>query len=96
MLALAAVAGTAGAKSVNRPAAMNSLRDKTSEEAVIRQLRQERQETVFIENNGQVKNQHGQARKDIDFQVKGQGINVFLGDAAIRYQWIGMEKMRMA
>ncbi|WP_118950384.1 DUF7948 domain-containing protein [Taibaiella helva] len=41
----------------------------------------------FIENAGQITDQAGKPRPDVDFQVKGDGVNVFFGDAAIHYQW---------
>lgn len=42
---------------------------------------------VFTENNGQVKDQYGHFRGDIDFKVNGEGVNVFIGPGEIHYQF---------
>src|SRR5690606_15345783 len=36
---------------------------------------------------GQITDQHGQQRADIDFKVSAQGVSVFIGEGAIHYQW---------
>ncbi len=41
----------------------------------------------FIENKGQITDQHGRYRSDIDFKIAGPGLNVFIGDATVHYQW---------
>lgn len=41
----------------------------------------------FTENKGQVKDQYAQPRKDIDFRLSGNGFNLFVGSAALHYQW---------
>ena len=42
----------------------------------------------FIENRGQIMDQYGNARNDIDFKIAtGQGLNVFIGKGGIHYQW---------
>lgn len=41
----------------------------------------------FVENAGQLRDQHGKARKDIAYIVKGNGINIFVGQGALHYQW---------
>jgi len=43
----------------------------------------------FIENKGQVTDQFGEARSDIDFKiVAGNGLNIFIGKGAMHYQWV--------
>lgn len=42
---------------------------------------------VFIENKGQVTDQYGKTRKDIDMKLETPGMNIFIGDGAIHYQW---------
>jgi hypothetical protein len=41
----------------------------------------------FIENNGQIIDQYGKPRKDIDAKLETPGMVVFVGDAVIHYQW---------
>jgi hypothetical protein len=42
----------------------------------------------FIENKGQITDQHGNPRPDIDFKIAaGNGLNVFIGAGQIHYQW---------
>lgn len=42
---------------------------------------------TFLRNEGQVTDQYGHTRKDIDFSVTTSGINSFIGAGAIHYQW---------
>lgn len=42
----------------------------------------------MIENKGQVTDQNGHVRQDIDFKIAGAGLNVFLGKGSLHYQWI--------
>jgi predicted RNA-binding protein with TRAM domain len=43
---------------------------------------------LFLENKGQVTDQDGKPRKDIQFQLKATtGLNIFVGNGAIRYQF---------
>ncbi len=42
---------------------------------------------VFVENKGQVTDQYYQPRTDIDFRIGGNGVNLFVGSAAMHYQW---------
>ena len=42
---------------------------------------------LFIENAGQITDQFFQARNDIDFKVNGRGIDIFIGNGQIHYQW---------
>lgn len=41
----------------------------------------------FIENKGQVHDQHGGIRGDIDFALKGQNVNMYISAGKISYQW---------
>ena len=42
----------------------------------------------FIENNGQITNQTGQAVQEIDFKVVcGKGLNIFIGSKGLHYQF---------
>jgi hypothetical protein len=43
----------------------------------------------FIENKGQVTDQNGRARSDIDFKLAAlNGLNLFIGNGQLHYQWI--------
>lgn len=43
---------------------------------------------AFIENVGQVTDQYGKPRNDIQYQIKAaSGLNIFIGDGAIHYQF---------
>ncbi len=41
----------------------------------------------FIENKGQIVDQHGKHRSDIDFKAEADGMVMFVGDAQLHYQW---------
>lgn len=41
----------------------------------------------FVENKGQITDQYGQARADIDFRLSSGNVNVFIGNGQIHYQW---------
>lgn len=41
----------------------------------------------FIENKGQITDQHFKSRKDIDFKLEAPGLNIFVGKGQIHYQW---------
>ncbi|RYE23362.1 MAG: T9SS type A sorting domain-containing protein [Sphingobacteriales bacterium] len=41
----------------------------------------------FVENKGQIIDQNGNKRTDIDFKLSIPGMNIFLGDGQIHYQW---------
>lgn len=47
----------------------------------------------FIENKGQVIDQYNHSRMDIDYKIKTPGMSVFIGDAAIHYQWVKQEAL---
>jgi hypothetical protein len=43
---------------------------------------------VFVENKGQIKDQYGNPRNDIDFVLQGcGGVNIFIGAGEIHYQF---------
>lgn len=46
-----------------------------------------KQTLTFIENKGQIKDQNLSPRNDIDFKLSTKGVNVFIGDGALHYQW---------
>ncbi|RYE23335.1 MAG: T9SS type A sorting domain-containing protein [Sphingobacteriales bacterium] len=41
----------------------------------------------FIENKGQIIDQHNKTRADIDFKISLPGINIFIGNGQLHYQW---------
>lgn len=41
----------------------------------------------FIENKGQVLDQYGRQRHDIDFKTGQSGLNLFIGKGRLHYQW---------
>lgn len=41
----------------------------------------------FIENRGQVTDQYGKSRTDIDFRIEGDYLNLFVGKGTLHYQW---------
>ncbi|WP_276134427.1 T9SS type A sorting domain-containing protein [Polluticoccus soli] len=45
----------------------------------------------FIENKGQLMDQYRKPRKDIDYKLSSPGINAFIGDGAIHYQWTKLD-----
>jgi len=46
----------------------------------------------FIENKGQVTDQHYNPRPDIDFKLSAPGVTIFIGDGQIHYQWYKEEE----
>lgn len=42
---------------------------------------------VFVENKGQIINQHYKKRSDIQYEVYGNGVNVFVGKGQLHYQF---------
>ncbi len=42
----------------------------------------------FIENKGQIKDQHGQPRDDVDFYLQSAGLTLFVGNGQLQYQYI--------
>ncbi len=45
----------------------------------------------FVENNGQIKDQYGCLRDDIQFALNGNGINIFIGNGQLHYQFCKTE-----
>lgn len=41
----------------------------------------------FIENKGQIIDQNSKLRHDIDARMQANGVNIFIGDGQIHYQW---------
>ncbi len=41
----------------------------------------------FVENVGQIRDQHGRKRDDILFKLQGNGINIFVGKTGLHYQF---------
>lgn len=41
----------------------------------------------FLENNGRIRNQDRKKRDDIDFSLSGSGVNLYIGNGIIQYQW---------
>src|SRR5690606_12043723 len=41
----------------------------------------------FMQNKGQITDQHGIIRKDIDAKVEANGVTMFVGNGEIHYQW---------
>ncbi|MEZ5018359.1 MAG: SBBP repeat-containing protein [Flavipsychrobacter sp.] len=41
----------------------------------------------FIENRGQITDQHYQERKDVQFKLQTNSVAIFIGNGAIHYQW---------
>ncbi len=42
---------------------------------------------VFIENKGQITDQHGKPRRDIDYKLDGGNVTMFVGGGQLHYQW---------
>jgi Beta-propeller repeat len=42
---------------------------------------------VFTENKGQITDQHGNARNDIQYKVATKGLSIFVGKGQLHYQW---------
>ncbi|RYD56892.1 MAG: T9SS type A sorting domain-containing protein [Sphingobacteriales bacterium] len=51
-------------------------------------IEREKASLSLIENKGQVTDQYRVPRADIDFKLGTAGMNIFIGDAAIHYQWV--------
>ncbi|UZJ63953.1 SBBP repeat-containing protein [Sphingobacterium sp. KU25419] len=48
---------------------------------------------IFVKNIGQVQDQHGNSRSDIDFRLAtGNGLNLFISSNAIYYQWAKVDR----
>lgn len=47
--------------------------------------------TLFVENKGQLSDQFGHQRKDIDYTVNAGNFKMFIGNGKIQYQWVKYE-----
>jgi hypothetical protein len=47
----------------------------------------ENRDLYFLENKGQIHDQHGQPRPDVQFVVPSRGMNVFIGSGQLHYQF---------
>jgi len=45
------------------------------------------QSLSFIENKGQITDQFGNSRHDVNYRVGGSGLNMFIGGGQLHYQW---------
>ena len=50
---------------------------------------------LFMENKGQVMDMKGQARPDIAFTAKSNGLNLYLSSTGICYQFMKVEKKHL-
>jgi hypothetical protein len=44
----------------------------------------------FVENKGQMVDQYGNARADVQFKIKSNDVQMFVGNGEIHYQWASM------
>lgn len=42
---------------------------------------------VFVENKGQIKDQNGKQRPDVQFRLQSPAVNMFIGSGQLHYQW---------
>ncbi|RYD54810.1 MAG: hypothetical protein EOP56_18335 [Sphingobacteriales bacterium] len=47
---------------------------------------------AFIENKGQITDQHNRERKDIDYKLSVPGMDIYLGAGELHYQWSKEER----
>src|SRR5580693_4669635 len=53
------------------------------------------QSLALIENKGQIQDQYGHARNDIQYKIAGgHGLSIFIGNGAIHYQWSDNSKVK--
>jgi hypothetical protein len=52
-----------------------------------KQLEQSSGSLCFVENKGQVTDQHRKRRSDIDYKLETHGMSIFIGNGQIHYQW---------
>lgn len=52
-----------------------------------RPLQDIHKDLLFIENKGQIVDQHNRQRPDIDFKIETGAITIFIGDGQLHYQW---------
>ena len=56
------------------------------------QKQQQSKPLSFIENKGQIIDQHGQRRNDIDYKLETPGMSIFVGNGQLHYQWYKAER----
>lgn len=49
---------------------------------------------LFIENKGQITDQRGAVRNDIDFKLQTPELTMFIGNGQLHYQWLRAEKQK--
>jgi hypothetical protein len=52
---------------------------------------QQKEKYSFVENKGQIRDQYGNMRSDIDFRLQSPDVSIMVGDASIHYQWYKAE-----
>ncbi len=50
-------------------------------------LSQSTASALFIQNNGQLLDEFGKARKDLDFSLRANMVNVYVGSGLLQYMW---------
>src|SRR5690606_40999307 len=50
------------------------------------------QKLSFRENNGQIRDQHGNPRTDIDFILEAPGMTLYIGDGQLHYQFVKQQE----
>ncbi len=53
---------------------------------------QQKSPLAFIENKGQITDQHHRLRTDIQYKLSGNGVNVFIGNGQLHYQFAKTER----
>ena len=46
---------------------------------------------AFISNAGQITDQHYQPRHDVDFKLNAKGLDIFIGDREVHYQFLNRD-----
>jgi hypothetical protein len=89
-LGLWASATSVSARTPSASPATESQKGRDLATATLRKLTQgnaEKSNLFFLENRGQVRDQHGALRSDIDFKLETPGMNLFVGSGHMHYQW---------
>lgn len=48
----------------------------------------------FMANSGQITNQHGVVRHDIDAKIEANGVVMFVGKGQLHYQWVAPQSQK--
>ncbi|OSZ81942.1 hypothetical protein CAP35_01330 [Chitinophagaceae bacterium IBVUCB1] len=59
---------------------------------IAKQFELSTQPIFFIENKGQIIDQNNNLRHDIQFKLEAPGINIFIGNGQMHYQWYKVEE----